>query len=214
MRNALTPRRGPESMIEMLEGRRMLSATVEDDGLEITGTDSDDRIVVRQTAAGNIRVALNGESVRFFHPDRFNVIKVFGGDGIDRITVENSVTMKTKLAGGDGNDIISGGAGNDYIFCGAGDDRADGNGGSDTISAGAGDDTLFGGAGNDTIDGSGGDDVINGEDGIDRIIGGSGGDTIDGGAGLDVISGSRGFDLFQQQERDNNEIRDFGLVAE
>jgi Ca2+-binding RTX toxin-like protein len=92
---------------------------------------------------------------------------ILGGEGDDRIEVDESVHANLNLAGGAGDDTILGGAGNDNIHGGAGDDDIDGRAGNDTIRGGAGDDALWGGAGNDTIIGETGDDQLHGDEGRD-----------------------------------------------
>ncbi|MCA9085958.1 MAG: hypothetical protein KDA81_17990, partial [Planctomycetaceae bacterium] len=54
-----------------------------------------------------------------------------GGDGNDKITIDASVTVPTRLIGGAGNDILIGGSGADIISGGLGNDRMEGGAGND-----------------------------------------------------------------------------------
>jgi Ca2+-binding RTX toxin-like protein len=134
-----------------------------------------------------------------------------GGDDIDRLTVNYSLTDygTAGVFGGFGYgylkrddsdpDLISevkfekierlyiiGTSQNDQLF---------GGDFNDVFFTGAGNDTIDGGAGDDTIDASDGTDILTGGLGNDTIDGGAGNDTIDGGAGNDRIDGGAGDDI-------------------
>lgn len=68
-------------------------------------------------------------------------------------------TLKLKIRGLAGDDVIYGGAGNDRIDAGRGNDRVYGGGGADKLKGGSGNDFIVGGAGNDDIDGDRGIDT-------------------------------------------------------
>ena len=97
----------------------------------------------------------------------FNTIQVFGRDGDDSITFDDSngpVTGDdpTEIAAGPGNDTITGGDGADDISAGPGDDTIDGGRGADAVRAGTGDDTIrwSPGGGNDNVSGDQGSDTF------------------------------------------------------
>jgi Ca2+-binding RTX toxin-like protein len=89
-------------------------------------------------------------------------ITVSGGDGHDRVMVEDARGITLDLAatsiewvvGHDGEDILNAGGSSAAVMI-------DGNGG---------DDTLTGGSGNDRMDGGAGDDTIAGGSGLDAVL--------------------------------------------
>ncbi|MCC2981539.1 beta strand repeat-containing protein [Sphingomonas sp. IC4-52] len=132
-----------------------------------------------------------------------------------------------RVAGGDGDDLVTGvagsistGAGADTVLLsgattdqdsrvnlGGGDDVATLSGGDDRVQGDAGNDTLFGGAGNDVLSGGIGQDVITGDGGDDVIHGGADADTLTGGSGSDVFVFTSGLDSATPQTRDT--VTDF-----
>ena len=207
-------------VVEQLEQRRLLAATVEVIAgvLTITGDSANDTISVgfRNTATLDgttdtsiIDVSANTDGYSF-DASTIGRVSIDGGAGNDTIIVE--IDRRAVINGGDGLDSINSGTGSDQIFGGAGDDTILGNGGrdvifggegNDNISGGTGPDVLIGDAGNDTVVGGLGDDRVFGDDvlggavegdavGNDTISGGEGRDTLYGGLGADVISGGPG----------------------
>ncbi|MDJ0553479.1 MAG: FG-GAP-like repeat-containing protein [Microcoleaceae cyanobacterium MO_207.B10] len=69
-------------------------------------------------------------------------------------------SVKEKLGGADGDDVIDGDGGNDILTGGKGNDTITGGDGDDRISGGFGNDLLDGGLGSDTLSGSFGDDTF------------------------------------------------------
>ena len=155
-------------MIEPLERRRLLSASV--DGalgqLVITGSDGPDRITV--TLKRGALVVKEGRTRSTFDPAEITRIVADGGGGNDRLALPRTLRLPAQLTGGDGNDRLTGGAGNDQISGGAGDDR------------------LAGGDGDDTLEGGGGDDQLKGDNGADTLHDPAGRNRLTGGAGRDV----------------------------
>ncbi len=96
------------------------------------------------------------------------------------------------LYGREGNDMLSGNAGNDRLFGEAGDDVLDGEAGHDQLYGGEGNDILSGGAGNDQLHGEAGDDVLDGGADRDELYGGEGNNTyiLAPGSGLDTVYAS------------------------
>jgi Ca2+-binding RTX toxin-like protein len=165
-------------MLERLESRRFLTATLGADGvLTVTGTEGGDHIrVVAHTLThhdhhhgGHAQVVvLENHSIRAFDAASVTRIVVNGGADNDSIILSAHVSKPAELNGGDGNDYIVGGAAADSISGGAG---------NDLIRGGAGDDTLDGGAGRDRLSGDTGDDTLLARDGeMDYVNGGSGHD--------------------------------------
>ena len=160
-------------MIEALEPRQFLSATLDPDGvLRVTGTAGSDHIRVIHEhnhdhfAHHQIVVRVN-HSVQTF--DAARVVRVFvdGGAGNDSILAAHLPETA----------VLIGGAGNDLLFGGDGNDSLSGGDGSDVLYGGAGNDTLNGGRGRDRLFGGGGDDTLVAADGeLDYVNGGSGHD--------------------------------------
>jgi Ca2+-binding RTX toxin-like protein len=179
------------AMIENLENRCLLSATMSAGVLTVTGTAGRDNIHLDATRT-TLKVAVNHARTSFKLADVKSLI-VNGLAGNDTIDLGRSVIGAT-VDGGDGNDriigtdkadSITGGPGNDWIFARGGNDVVNGGDGKDVLIGGAGNDSIHGDAGNDLIEGSTGDDSLFGDAGDDRLDGGPGKDKIDGGAGTD-----------------------------
>lgn len=174
------------------------------DTLTVTGTPSDDRIVMERS------FALLNEVGRAFLPTEVRDYAADGGAGDDLITVARDyVTFQPAVIfGGLGDDRIAGGTGDDTLFGNAGNDRIDGGEGDDLLHGNDGRDKLSGGFagiersilrgtdGNDRLFGGDGGDWLNGGTGEDILDGGIGDDYLDGGAGADRMMGSDGNDTF------------------
>ncbi|MEM6453706.1 MAG: M91 family zinc metallopeptidase [Acidobacteriota bacterium] len=178
------------------------------------GTGGDDQIVMRQLESGDLQLEINGETVDIPAEHRFDLV-VRGGDGDDRIEVDDSVTGRpiedsfigrasivyegnagndTLIGGENAPDTLVGGDGDDVIDGRGGDDYAAGGNGSDVIDGGAGRDVLYGDSGDDVIRGGGDRDYVDGGRGHDEIFGGGGNDTLAGGRGNDRVFGEGGVD--------------------
>lgn len=107
--------------------------------------------------------------------DNFALLKqVFSGDDVLK-----GGSVRDKMGGFDGDDLLDGRRGNDILFGGKGNDRLIGGAGADKLQGNAGRDLLKGGAGADELDGG---------RGADRMAGGGGADTfIFGASGRDRI---------------------------
>ncbi|WP_373543750.1 calcium-binding protein, partial [Chamaesiphon sp.] len=121
-------------------------------------------------------------------------ISADGGQADDEIIIKPEITMRAKLNGNDGNDVIYGGSGNDLIEGGSGYNR---------LYGGKGNDTIIGGKDSDFAYGEGDDDVLNGEGGNDALDGGAGNDTLNGGIGADSINGGDDNDLLNGENEDD-----------
>jgi Ca2+-binding RTX toxin-like protein len=145
------------STVELLEGRRLLSAAIVEGVLNVDGTADADEIIVSlnttDPAATKLDVKLNGEVSSFPLAD-VTSLKISGGGGADVITIDETagtITLAAQILGGNGKDILTGGSGNDSL---------DGGNGKDVLTSGAGDDTLVGGRGKDKLDGGAGTNVL------------------------------------------------------
>jgi Ca2+-binding RTX toxin-like protein len=182
--------------IEGLEGRALLSATLSNGVLTITGTDNRDTILVSLSKNGHtltvselehqdaVLASIPGAplpepTITRFDLDAAPVSKIVitGGGNNDLIRLLGSrtrpINIPASIDGGEGQDELNGGGGNDTILGGAGNDR---------IWGFEGDDLLRGGDSRDEINGGNGADTMYGDDGDDRI------DAVDH-AGHDVVFG-------------------------
>ncbi len=124
---------------EVLEQRRLLSATLSGGVLTITGTDGNDSITVRQEDTSI--VVDDNITMQTFDVAQVNTLSIDMKAGDDFLRLRSkantrNVTAPATILGGDGNDLLRGGLGSDSIDGGAGDDTLDGGGGSDVLNGG------------------------------------------------------------------------------
>jgi Ca2+-binding RTX toxin-like protein len=163
--------------LELLEPRRMLTSTITNKELIITGRSTAD-VISMSVSGSNLRLNDNG-SVKNVAFSTFNRIRVNAGSGNDSVTLPSNLPKTVSaivLDAGNGHDTVVGSNKGDNMIGGSGNDSMTGNGG---------DDTLLGQAGNDNLSGGAGD--------RDRIHPGLGNDICSGGAGT--------FDTFTYQDR-------------
>jgi Ca2+-binding RTX toxin-like protein len=186
----------PTAFVELLEARRLLSATLNSAGtLNILGTSKDDVISVYRPHNDPSRIEAKVRNVvSSFNLADVKQIRIEGFSGHDYIQVSNNIALPTRIYGGAGNDTIIGGGSRDRIYGGTGNDSIIGNSGHDILYGEEGDDTIRGGNGNDYIVGGEGNDFLEGNAGNDRLYGGPGNDIIHGNAGHDLIYGGAGSD--------------------
>jgi Ca2+-binding RTX toxin-like protein len=152
-------------------------------------------------------------------------LKINGKAGDDVLSAAGSVTLRTTLNGGGGNDSVTGGGGDNVLVGGAGSDTLVGGGGVNLLIAdslmsfsgvASGNDSLLGGSGLNIADFSyrtdnlilANDDqphdgdviasnisVIWGGTGNDTIVGATPGEFLSGGDGADSIHGGGADDL-------------------
>jgi Ca2+-binding RTX toxin-like protein len=208
-------------MLEVLEDRRLLSASLVKGTLTITGTPSADTISIAPKST-KLVVRQSGVSPKSFTLAKVKHIKVNGGAGNDTISVNSRVRINAVLNGEAGNDVLSGGGGADTLDGGVGADSFDGGVGIDTVTyasrtrtvnvkfdnsavsgeAGEGDrvpDTIEAvllGKGNDTVDASSAavGVFVSGGKGNDSLKGGNFNDTLWGFDGNDTLDGGAGAD--------------------
>ncbi|WP_168220424.1 Ig-like domain-containing protein [Azospirillum thermophilum] len=132
----------------------------------------------------------------------FDARRVYGGDGLDTITLTSTDPLLSFLVYGDGEtetagdkaDVVrmNGTYSRADVWLGGGNDDYQGDNGG---AGGGRVDVVWGGSGDDRIGLGGGDDIAHGEDGNDALYGGDGNDTLFGELGNDVLNGNLGNDL-------------------
>lgn len=180
-------------------------STSADGTLRVTGTGSDDSIVVTSEKIGgkwHVIVNMNGRTESFL-ANEARRIEVDAGSGNDRVDC-SSMSAPCAIQGGGGNDYITGGTANDTLSGNAGKDSLHGSDGDDRLNGHGGPDKLYGDAGADRLYGGEQDDYLNaggnggrlwGDDGNDTLIGGSSKDRLVGGLGDDLLDGGRAADV-------------------
>ena len=134
------------AVVEGLEGRVFMSATLRGATLVLKGTPSDDVISVAPGVGepATLVATVNGEA-QSFDAARVKRIRANGLGGDDVITIggnAGAVAVPAKLNGGKGDDELFGGDAADVLRGGRGDDELGGGGGADRISGGAGEDVF------------------------------------------------------------------------
>ena len=136
----------------------------------VLGDPSDDTfsVVVGKTEVANCPIA------------EITAFEIQAGNGNDRVTIGDGVTVGAEVHGGNGHDTIEGGDGDDMLIGENGKDTIDGDDGNDFILGGNGNDILLGGAGTDSVEGANGIDILTDPDGDLNLNGGRERDTING----------------------------------
>jgi Ca2+-binding RTX toxin-like protein len=181
---------------ESLEGRKLLSATLENGVLTVTGTNQGDKMEISldQADPTKLDVRVNDETSSFSLADITGGVVMNGGDGSDMMAVNEvngTISLNVTMNGGNGRELMLGGSENDTFNGDNGNDKEDGGAGNDTLSGGNGKDNLLGGEG---------DDVLMGNRGNDKLDGGDGNDDLDGGKGNDKVFGRKGNDDFSKDD--------------
>lgn len=175
-RPSFTRRPTHKPRFEELESRNLLSSnsvwTILGDQ---TVGQLDDTIVIQRSgqAPGILEAVVNGQVVSTHSLADLRQLRIFSGDGDDRVSVKLSnreSDFRVHIVGGHGNDHLIGTNGRDHIHGGAGDDSLDGAGGRDRIRGGAGNDSIHGGRGIDWIDAGGGTNTFYGNSDRDTLI--------------------------------------------
>lgn len=210
---AVAPDLTTEASVAKAGGKVTIDAGAGDDNISIT----------QNPKTGEVTVNVNGAESSFNGADSQNLV-VKAGDGNDKITVGDNVTVKLTLEGqegddriqvsnkvttgqildgGNGKDTLIGGGGMDYINGSKGNDFIMGRDGNDVVYAGDGDDYVSGGNGDDYLEAGKGNDHVRGWAGNDNISGGQGDDKLYGGKGNDVLYAGEGKDRLSGQAGDN-----------
>jgi uncharacterized protein YkwD len=123
--------------------------------LVIRGTDQGDDIQVVRNSRGNYAVYGSTGGVAtataVFVGSRVSQIVIEAGGGNDQVRVGGTVSLRTTMFGGYGNDTLLGGAGEDSMYGGGGNDTLRGNAGNDFLVGGTGTDSILGGTGVNVI---------------------------------------------------------------
>jgi Ca2+-binding RTX toxin-like protein len=217
-------------MLELLEPRKLLSASLSSTGLlKVEGTAGPDMIDVHREQT-HVIVNVNGH-IDQFDADAVHRIQIFGYAGNDRLT-EHNLNRPSEIFGGTGNDWMRGDAGNDVFWGGDGDDAMEGGPGADQFNGGSGFDlvtyegrptrvvvsmngvaddgspptTTFPGEHDnvkkdiEALTGSQGNDTLYGNELNNRINGAGGNDLIWAGKGNDLLIGGPGEDELHGQD--------------
>jgi hemolysin type calcium-binding protein len=130
-----------KDLVERLEGRLLMAATLRGGTLNLAGTADDDTMTVALNGA-SIDVTINGEVQSFDAAGLTRGIRANGGAGDDEISIDAGINVNARMTGGKGDDTMVGGGGNDLINGGKGDDDLDGGGGTDRVIGGKGQDVF------------------------------------------------------------------------
>ena len=124
------------SLIEALETRRLMSVSMQQDGVVVvTGTDGDDNVQIFANAIGSQPVltievwTADGGEVVNLPLSAVSGVQVDGLAGNDRLFVDRTydpdMAVPVTLFGGAGDDVLIGGAGIDLLVGGSGNDWID-----------------------------------------------------------------------------------------
>jgi Ca2+-binding RTX toxin-like protein len=234
--------RRTQVLIDQLEARQLLAASVVGTQLRVAGTTKADAITITYNgSARTFAVVLNGASSSF-PLGKIRSISVTADAGNDVVTLPSNLpsTVKTtatdlgpgsdRFTGSNRNDTASGRAGNDTLTGNSGDDNLYGDAGNDSLVGGAGNkDRIYPGLGNDTSSGGSGNyDTLTYQDRSDgvtaRIDGGVSGapgetdtalpdfENVVGGDGNDLVIGNAGVNVVGGAR--GNDTLDGGLGAD
>ncbi|HEV8606374.1 MAG TPA: calcium-binding protein [Tepidisphaeraceae bacterium] len=191
-------------VIETLEDRRMLSASLVHGILKITGTTAADAITVGLDPANKAKILVKmGAKNSRFTKTAVKTISILSGDGADTITISSGIKQQITIKSGEGDDTVHGAGGREVVFAGGGADQVFGGNGSDQVFGGEGDDQIDGGAGNDYLYGDGGNDTVSGGVGND-VLAGDSEDTL-------VFSGQPPFDIIGNDSLNGGDGNDWLL---
>lgn len=142
--------------------------------LRISGTNSDDQIIIRRKASDPSRLEVSLNDVITTHAlSTVQSIRVHGllGDDLIRFDHANGpLKIHSTLYGEEGSDTINGSATRDRVYGGDGNDEIRGGGGHDILYGEGGQDALFGERGNDYVVGGLDRDIVQGNRGADRLF--------------------------------------------
>lgn len=178
------------AVVETMEQRRLLTASMTNGILNVTGTSGNDVVYMYYTGYQTNNWAVNVNGIVDWSGPAASVkgFNVFTGAGNDNISINPIDAPPATLLGGDGNDTLQGTNDDDSLDGGAGIDSIVGNEGNDTLIGGTETDYFTGGEGNDSCDGGDGADYFWADGGSDTYIGGLGNDIMDYTAATDPLS--------------------------
>ncbi len=219
------------AVVENLEERRLLSATLFGTALYIQGDNNTNVMSLSVNANNSQQLVVNIDSnVQVFSRSQVNSIVWSTGQGLHNFAMvdEANGTIDIPITAylGNGADTFVGGSGNDSVVCGSGGDSVIGGAGNDTILGNVGNDTLrggrdvdqiygsdgndllYGGMGNDIVGGMVGNDTLYGGQDNDLVMGGQGNDQVYGAAGNDTVQGGKGDDVVAGDAEDQFQFID------
>jgi Ca2+-binding RTX toxin-like protein len=194
-------------LVEALEGRRLLSASIVHDVLTIFGTPKDDTIKVGYADTASRPVAVAKLTGNYYEVSIDNVVHDFPAGKIHKIVVSGGAGNDTIAFNGDFSlggpislnpralgpvqvpAVARGGAGNDTLVDGAGPTTLMGGAGNDSIYSVFSNTVIGGGSGNDRIE-------LQGNSGQHVVFGGTGNDTLYGSSAEDELFGGSGQNVF------------------
>ena len=134
-------------LLETLENRQLMSATLTNGTLLVSGTAAGDSFQLSSTPSvvSVVQKTSGVTTIKSFETAKVQSIVVYGWGGKDYITM-GDLSKPVTAFGGDGDDFIEGGTANDKIFGGKGRDVLIGGPGSDQLFGGRGRDKIFGGS--------------------------------------------------------------------
>src|SRR5215470_12091349 len=111
--------------LETLEMRRLLSATLENGVLVVTGTVESDHMVISLHHEDHtmLDVGVNDETTTFNIADITGGVQMIGLSGKDHMSVdetEGAIDLNVTMNGGSGRDLMHGGSGDDDLAGGNG----------------------------------------------------------------------------------------------
>jgi hypothetical protein len=145
-RSSRTPQAASPALIEVLERRNLLSATIEGHVILVVGTNGDDEISVNLNPSDSSKVDVteNGVTSTFDKAGRERV-RIFASYGDDVIEIGDDLGLKVQAFGQRGDDELFGGNQRELLVGGHGDDF---------LSGGPKFDWLMGMQGEDEFDGA------------------------------------------------------------
>jgi len=117
--------------------------------LVVSGTASDDTMIIHPGSKGAVQVTLNGTLLGSFTPT--GRIIAYGLAGDDNIQVAGAICQQTWLYGDAGNDRLNAGNGGSLLIGGEGNDQLLGGNGRDVMIGGEGTDSLVGNSNDDIL---------------------------------------------------------------
>ena len=103
-------------MFETFEGRRMLSSSLANGVLTVTGTAGNDNIYINVAAGGKTNVMEGGIVKASYASTSIKSVVVNAQARNDSVYIGSIGAINAKIDGGVGDDILSGGDGNDTIL--------------------------------------------------------------------------------------------------
>lgn len=188
-------------MFESLEGRRLMSVSLANGVLQITGTAVGDAIALGRNA-GRLTVTENGVTSDYrWRAVKRVVAQLEAGNDLF-YTLFSNIAKPMQIDGGAGDDVLSGSSRADTINGGDDNDVIAGQGGADQLSGGNGRDTVgyadYTANVNVSLNGVADDGAAGENDNVaadfENINGGAGNDTLTGNAYANVINGNGGND--------------------